>query len=225
MKFDVRFLHGSPDAFVAGLHMATEGEGGTNTIDESPFAFMTMHLVSPTQADASVVFLREEHTAAETLNEVLLQINGVMAARGKRSVRHAELFVHGAAAPAPERPIEGLSVLASVSTPTSYRLWLREAATPAMSEPPVVAMVDVLLTNEFMATLVVVPFDARLHAEPALRSLIPWLIDAVPFLASRKNTMQELAIKAHPARYLGGADIKLKDEPAPGQLPDKWPGM
>jgi hypothetical protein len=227
MKFDVRFLHGSADAAVTAFHL----HGPEGKPEETPFATATLHLVSPTEVDASVVLAREEFATQERLNEVLLQLNGVLHSGSKRTLRHAELFVQATPPAAKEREIKGFQVLSSVNTPTSHRLWLREAAGPDdKGDAPVSCMIDILLTNPFMATLCLVPTDGRLVGEQPLRSLIHWLIDSVPFLVERKGRMQEMAIKAHPSRYLGGADIKAQPNPPaaseqPGTLPDKWPGL
>jgi hypothetical protein len=223
MKFDVRFQHGCADAVIVALHL----HGPDDKPEEHPFAAATIHLVGATEADASIIFAREEHTQQAAMNEVLLQLNGVLATR--RTLRHAELFLQGPPAAPPQSEIKGFHVLSSLSTGSSHRLWLREATNPDdKGDGAISCMIDVLLTNPYMATICLVPTDARLVGEQPLRSLIQWLIDAVPFLADRKGVMQEMAIKAHPARYLGGADIKQQpgaDQGAPGGLPEKWPGL
>ncbi|MCE7974621.1 MAG: hypothetical protein DYG92_09930 [Leptolyngbya sp. PLA1] len=218
LRFDIRFQHGSGNAALVSLHQLDDAGKPM----EAVLATVCMHLIGETEIDATLIIQKEDLANQAGVNDLLLRLNSLMHGRGKRTLRHAELFVQSAPPAGPDRPIAGLHVLSNVSTPTSHRLWLREAESQSATDGPVVALVDVVLTNQYMATLLLVPFDSRLNSEGALRSLIQWVIDAVPFLAERKSVMQEMSIKAHPCRYLGGADVRQQEPER--KLPDAWPG-
>lgn len=218
LRFDIRFQHGSSDAALVALHELDEA----GKPKEAVLATVCLHLIGDSEVDATVILQNESLANQAGVNDLLLRLNSLVHGRGKRTLRHAELFVQSTPPAGPDRQIAGLHVLSNVSTPTSHRLWLREAESQGATDGPVVALVDVVLTNQYMATLLLVPFDSRLNSEGALRSLIQWVIDAVPFLTERKSVMQEMSIKAHPCRYMGGADIR-QQEPQQ-KLPDAWPG-
>jgi hypothetical protein len=228
MDFHARFQSGCADAAVLALHPMGENDQPL----EQTVATVVMHLVNASEADATIILAGEAQAKDDALNDLLTRLNTGMRARGRRTIRHAEIFVQGRTEATLTDPIRGFRILSSVETPSSYRLWLKESAGETDDNGPVTCMVDVLLTNDYMVTLVIVPFDARQQSEEAIRALVQWLVNSLPFLASRRDMLQEFSIRAHPSRYVGGADIKInvtpaspQAAPAPTDLPEQWPGL